>query len=70
MTDKYTEIGKEAAKVNGRKIHYIDVSKMSEKELAKLLNMQHITFYKSLVLYGILLISLIHILVVLLQYNL
>lgn len=33
--------------MNERKIHYIDVSKMSEKELCQTLNIEYIPWYKS-----------------------
>ena len=31
-----------------RKIHYIDASKMSERELCKVLNIEYIPWYRSL----------------------
>ena len=33
--------------MNGRTVHYIDVSKMSEKELCKVLNIEYVPWYRS-----------------------
>ena len=33
--------------MNGRTVHYIDVSKMSEKELCKVLNIKYVPWYRS-----------------------
>lgn len=33
--------------MNGRTVHYIDVSKMSEKELCKVLNIAYVPWYRS-----------------------
>jgi hypothetical protein len=33
--------------MNGRKVHYIDVIKMSEKELCKVLNIKYVPWYRS-----------------------
>jgi len=33
--------------VNGRKVHYIDVSKMTERELCQTLNIPYVPWYRS-----------------------
>ena len=33
-------------KINKRKVHYIDVSKMTEKELCKTLNIPYVPWYR------------------------
>jgi hypothetical protein len=33
--------------MNERTVHYIDVSKMSEKELCKVLNIKYVPWYRS-----------------------
>lgn len=34
-------------RISKRKVHYIDVSKMSEKELCQTLNIEYVPWYKS-----------------------
>lgn len=41
--------------MNERKVHYIDVSKMSEKELCKILNIEYIPWYKSTLFWALVL---------------
>jgi type IV secretory pathway VirB6-like protein len=38
--------------MNNRKVHYIDVSKMTEKELCAVLNIPYVPFYKSSFFWG------------------
>ena len=33
--------------MNGRKVHYIDVSKMTEQELCRTLNIEYVPWYRS-----------------------
>ena len=33
--------------MNGRKVHYIDVSKMNEREVCQLLNIEYVPWYRS-----------------------
>jgi len=42
--------------MNNRKVHYIDVSKMSEKELCAVLNIPYVPFYKSSFFWGMLIL--------------
>lgn len=41
--------------MNERKIHYIDVSKMSEQELCRTLNIEYVPWYKSSLFWGLVL---------------
>lgn len=41
--------------MNGRTIHYIDVSNMTEKELCQVLNIEYIPWYKSSLFWGLVL---------------
>lgn len=42
--------------MDNRKVHYIDVSNMSEKELCSLLNIPYVPWYKSSLFWGLALV--------------
>lgn len=42
--------------MNGRKVHYINVSKMTERELCSLLKIPYVPFYKSAVWWGMIIL--------------
>jgi hypothetical protein len=42
--------------MKNRKVHYIDVSKMSEREICKLLNIPYVPWYRSTVFWSMVIV--------------
>ena len=53
--------------MNGRKVHYIDVSKMNEREVCQLLNIEYVPWYRSSIFWALALYFSLHTIITIME---